>query len=186
VRPRVVGAAVVVALGATAVQWTGGRMSLLGSVLSLGALACEALFSLLAVPALASLGPLAVSTYACLFAVPQLLFIGLLVDGTRALPALTLGETVALVYLGAVVTALAFVLWYSAVENLGVAQAGLFAGIVPVSALLSTAAIGSSTFTPLRLFGALLVGMGIVAGVTWPRAARPAGRSMRLPVEESR
>ena len=48
----VVGAAVLVAAGAAIVQYAGGELSGLGLLFALGALACEAAFSLLAVPVL--------------------------------------------------------------------------------------------------------------------------------------
>lgn len=163
--PRVVGAALVVAAGAGAVQWSGGRLSLLGLALSLGALACEAAFSLFAVPVLVTLGPLTVSTYACLFAAPMLLVSGLLLDGAAVLPLPSIEEAAALGYLAAMVTAAGFVLWYSGVERLGIERAGLFAGILPVSALLSAAALGVSAVTSLRLVGALVVGAGVTAGM---------------------
>lgn len=176
--PRLVGAALVVATGAAAVQWSGGRMSLLGLALSLGALACEAAFSLLAVPLLTSLGPRAVSTYACLLAAPMLLAFGLLLDGAAVLPLPSLEEAAALVYLAAMVTAAGFVLWYSGIDRLGVERAGLFAGILPVSALLSAAALGSSELTPLRLVGALVVGVGVTAGMTVRDRARAKVRAL--------
>jgi hypothetical protein len=64
-----------------------------------------------------------------------------------------------------VVTALAFVFWYPGVERLGVERAGLFAGIVPVSALLSAAATGESSFT----LGRMAVAAGVSVGVTRDR-----------------
>jgi len=150
VRPRVVAAAIVVSVGAAAVQWAGGSMSLVGFVLSLGALGCEAAFTLLAVPLIASLGARTVSAYACLLAVPLLLVSGLALDGHDVIPLTSLEEGGALAYMAVVVTALAFVLWYSSVERLGVERAGLFAGVVPVSALLSATAIGESSLTLVR------------------------------------
>jgi drug/metabolite transporter (DMT)-like permease len=164
VRPRVVAAAVVVSLGAAAVQGAGGSMSLAGF-----ALACEAAFTLVAIPLIASLGARSVSAYACLFAVPLLVLAGVVVDGGHAIPIPTLQQAVALVYMAVVVTALAFVLWYSGVGRLGVERAGLFAGIVPVSALLSAAAIGESPLTPVRLLGATLVAAGVSLGMTTER-----------------
>ena len=65
-------AGVVVSVGAAGVQWADGGITWLGLGLALGALACEAAFSLLAAPHLERLGPLAVSAYACLFALPLL------------------------------------------------------------------------------------------------------------------
>ena len=165
VRFRVVAAAIVVSAGAAAVQGAGGSMSLAVLVLSLGALACEAAFSLLAVPLIASLGARSVSAYACLFAVPLLLAVGLALDGRDALPLPSLEEAGALAYMAVVVSALAFVLWYSSVERLGVERAGLFAGIVPISALLSATALGASSLTLIRLLGAAAVGLGVTVGV---------------------
>jgi len=176
VRARVVLAAVVVSLGAAAVQGAGESMSLAGFVLSLGALACEAAFTLLAIPLIASLGPRSTSAYACLFAVPILLAVGLAVDGPGAIPLPSLKEAGALTYMAVIVTALAFVLWYAGVRRLGVERAGLFAGIVPVSALLSSAAIGETSLTLVRLLGATAVAAGVSIGVARPPMAPACSR----------
>jgi EamA-like transporter family len=64
-----------------------------------------------------------------------------------------------------VVTALGFFLWYSAVRRLGVERAGLFAGLVPVAALVTSAAVGAAAFTLGRLAGAVAVGAGIALGM---------------------
>jgi hypothetical protein len=42
----------------------------------------------------------------------------------------------------------------------------VFAGIVPVSALVSAAAIGESPLTPVRLLGAIAVAAGVSLGLT--------------------
>jgi len=143
-------------------------MSLAGFALSLGALACEAAFTLFAFALIASLGPRTVSAYACVFAVPILLAVGLAVDGRHAIPLTSLKQAGALAYMAVVVTALAFVLWYSGVGRLGVERAGLFAGIVPVSALLSATAIGESSLTLVRLLGATAVAANVTLGITRP------------------
>jgi drug/metabolite transporter (DMT)-like permease len=163
-RTVVAGAAVVTA-GAAAVQWSGDGLSVLGLAFALGALACEAAFSLLAVPLLATLGPRAVSTYACLLATPMLILAGLVLDPQALLELPSVSEASALLYLAALVTAAGFVLWYSAVHRLGVERAGLFAGLIPVAALGSAAAIGASALTPLRVVGALVVGIGVTVGM---------------------
>ena len=72
---RVVGAAVMVALGAAVVQGLGGEVTAAGLAAALGALACEAAFSLLAAPLLKPLGPVPVSAWAAILAVPMLLAI---------------------------------------------------------------------------------------------------------------
>ncbi|MGW6450511.1 DMT family transporter [Isoptericola sp. NPDC055063] len=162
--PRTVAAAVVVALG-TAVAAGLGSGSLAGLLLSLGALAGEVAFSLLAVPLLPRLGPLRVAAYPAVLAVPLLLVAGLALDGTAALRLPTLGEAAAFAYLGAVVTAAAFFLWYDALGRLGPDRAGLFAGLVPVGALLTTVALGIGHVGAADVAGALLVAAGVAVGL---------------------
>ena len=170
---RVVGAAVVVAAGATAVQGLGGEVTAGGLAAALGALACEAAFSLLAAPLLAPLGPVAVSAWAATLAVPMLIAAGLALDGpTGLLRVPDAGEALGLAWLAGGVTAAAFLLWYSAVRALGVERTGLLTGVLPVSALVVAAALGSAELTAGRLAGAVLVGAGIAAGLL--ARSRPA------------
>ena len=167
-----VAAAALVVLGAAIVQWASPNLSPVGLALAVGALAAEAAFTLLAVPVLPRIGPLATSAYACLFAAP-LLLVGAVLTGSE-LPLPRPAELAALLYLAVVVTALAFVAWYAAVGALGADRAGLFAGLVPITALLSGALLGTAIVTPAGLLGALLVGAGIAAGLR-ARAPEPGG-----------
>jgi drug/metabolite transporter (DMT)-like permease len=161
---RVIVGAAVVAAGAAGVQWTGGGITTAGLMLALGALGCEAAFSLLAVPHLARLGPLAVSAYACLFAVPMLALWSLVAEGAT-LPLPDAGQAAALAYLGLFVTVFGFLAWYSAVSLLGVERAGLFSGVLPVSALVFSAALGVAELTPGRLGAVAVVALGVTFGV---------------------
>lgn len=163
---RVVTSAVIVTVGVAGVQWGEPRFSVLGLLLAIGALACEAAFSLLAVPLLGRLRPIGVATYASALAVPILAATALIADGGRALVAPRVDDAAALIYLAVVVTAAAFVAWYSAIDRVGAARAGLFAGLVPIAALATSAAIGLTLITPLRLAGALVVCGGVVLGVS--------------------
>ncbi|MDT9682390.1 DMT family transporter [Streptomyces sp. TRM76323] len=165
--PRTVGAAVVVALG-TAVAAGLGSGSVRGLLLSLGALAGEVAFSLLAVPLLPKLGPLRVAAYPAALSVPMLLAAGLALDGTTSLRLPTPGQAAAFGYLGAVVTAAAFFLWYDALRRLGADRAGLFAGLVPVGALLTAVALGLGRAGPADVTGALLVTVGVAVGLRRP------------------
>jgi drug/metabolite transporter (DMT)-like permease len=171
--PRVIAAAVVVSLGAAGVQWAGGGITTTGLLLALGALACEAAFSLLAVPHLVRLGPLALSTYACLFAVPILAAWSLVSHGA-SLPTPGAEQALALVYMGVGVTVCGFVSWYSAVGLLGVERAGLFSGVLPVSALACSALLGVAGVTPARLAAVIVVAAGITLGVRAPHKRRRA------------
>ena len=165
--PRVVAAAVVVAVGAAVVQGLAGAVTAAGLAAALGALACEAAFSLLAAPLLVPLGPVAVSAWAAILAVPMLLASGAVIDGPAGmLQAPTLDEVLAIAWLAVMVTAVAFILWYSAVRALGVARTGLLTGVLPVSALVAAAVLGRAELTGGRLAGAILVGLGIAAGLT--------------------
>ena len=177
---RVLVAAVTVALGAAAVQWTDGGITPAGLGLALGALGCEAAFSLLAAPHLARLGPLAVSAYACLFALPLLAAWSLAAGGAAGVPLPDAAEGLALLYLALAVTTGGFLAWYSAVGILGVERAGLFSGVLPVSALACSAAIGAADVTPARLAAVAVVAAGITLGLraATPRPV-PASLSMR-------
>jgi drug/metabolite transporter (DMT)-like permease len=172
VSARVVAAAVVVAVGAAGVQWAGGGISATGLLLALGALACEAAFSLLAIPHLSRLGPLGVSAYACLFAVPLLVAWTLVADGFT-LPAPDAEQAAAIVYLGLGVTVCGFLCWYSAVGLLGVERAGLFSGVLPVSALVVSAVLGVAEITPERLLAVAVVAGGVTLGVRRVRVPEP-------------
>jgi drug/metabolite transporter (DMT)-like permease len=119
---RVVAAAFVVAVGAAVVQGVGDT-TLAGFLLSLGALAGEALFSLLALSLLPRLGPVVLSTYVCAIAASGLALAALLVDGDGALPLPTAEEAAATAYLALAMTAIAVVAWYTGVERLGVERA---------------------------------------------------------------
>ncbi|WP_328911064.1 DMT family transporter [Streptomyces sp. NBC_00234] len=180
---RTVGAAAVVTLGAAVAAGFGGG-SLHGVLLSLGALVGEVAFSLLALPLLPKLGPMRVAAYPAALAVPMLLAASIALDGTSSLRLPTPTEAASFGYLGVLVTATAFFLWYDALRRLGAARAGLFAGLVPVGALVTTVALGLGEAGLTDVAGALLVAAGVLIGLRQPaptgvaaRAGRPARRS---------
>ncbi|MGW0436861.1 EamA family transporter [Micromonospora sp. NPDC003197] len=153
-----------VALGAAVAAGLGSG-SLPGLLLSLGALAGEVAFSLLAIPLLPKLGPLRVAAYPAALSVPMLLAASLTLDGTDSLRLPTPSQAAAFGYLGAIVTAAAFFLWYDALRRLGADRAGLFAGLVPVGALLTTVTLGLGQAGPADVTGTLLVAAGVVVGL---------------------
>ncbi|MDA1366819.1 DMT family transporter [Glycomyces algeriensis] len=172
---RTVIAAMVVA-GGTAVAAGLGSGSVAGLLLAIGALGCEVLFSLLAIPLLPKLGPTRVSAYAATLAVPMLLVAGLGLEGADALRMPTLAEGAAYVYLGVLVTAVAFLLWYNALRRIGADRSGLLAGLVPVGALLTTAVLGIAPVTVADIAGAVIVGAGIAFGLRKSGGRRDADR----------
>jgi drug/metabolite transporter (DMT)-like permease len=170
--PLVVAAAMIVAVGAALTTGLGGG-SMRGLLLSLGALAGEVCFSLLAVPLLPKLGPVLVSAYSAALAAPMLLAAGLIVDGRAVVRMPTPGEAAGLAYLAAVVTTIAFFLWYDAIGRIGADRAGLFAGLIPVSAVVTTMALGLGRPGPADLAGSALVAAGVVIGMRAGRKATP-------------
>jgi drug/metabolite transporter (DMT)-like permease len=79
------------------------------------------------------------------------------------------------VYLGAVLTAGCFVLWYTGVRLLGVERAGLLTGVMPAGAPLIGAVLGLSALTPER------VAAGIAVGMRAARVAAPPAASDSAP-----
>ena len=170
---RVLVAAAVVVVGATVSNGLGSG-SLTGLLYSVGALACEACFSLLAIPLLPKLGPVRVSAYTQAVAVPVLLILGAVTDGSGLLRMPTAAEAAALLYLATIVSAGAFLLWYDALPRLGADRAGLFAGLVPVGAIVTTVLLGLGTPTATELGGTALVIAGLLVGMTPSRPRTPA------------
>jgi drug/metabolite transporter (DMT)-like permease len=92
----------------------------------------------------------------------------------------TAAEATGLAYLGSVVSAGAFLLWYGALPRLGAARAGLFAGVVPVGAIVTAVMFGLGTPTATELGGTALVIAGLLLGLTpadlAPRRSRQQSR----------
>lgn len=172
--PLLVIGATLVVVGAALVQG-GGRVSIEGLAWAVLALACEAAFTLLAVPVLGRLGPIGVSIHSTWMAALMLGLLALGIDGMAALPAMDGGELFAVAFFAIVVTALAFFFWYSAVAGLGPATAGLFAGLMPIAAALTGIIPGLTTLTPAVIGGSFIVGAGIAIGLAARSGPAPRG-----------
>jgi drug/metabolite transporter (DMT)-like permease len=172
---RVLAAAVVVVAGATVATGLGSG-SLTGLLYAVGALGCEACFSLLAMPLLPKLGPIRVSAYTQVIAVPMLLVAGAVADGSAMLRPPTPSEAAGLLYLSTVVSVGAFFLWYDALPRLGPDRAGLFAGVVPLGAIVTSVVLGLGAPTPTELGGAAVVVAGLTIGLSRRRAPGPGPR----------
>ncbi|MEU4393954.1 DMT family transporter [Kribbella sp. NPDC023855] len=169
---RILIAASIVVAG-TALASGLGTSDAQGILYSVGALACEACFSLLALPLLVRLGPVRVSAYTAAISVPMLLVLGLLVDGTSMFRTPTLAEAGGLAYLAILVSGIAFLLWYRALPMLGADRAGLFAGVIPVGTIITSLALGFGLPAPAELAGVTLVIAGLLFGLYRPRPAAP-------------
>lgn len=177
--PRMLGAASLVVVGGALVHG-GGRTSLSGVGWSLTALACETAFTLLAVPLLGRIGPLGVTAHTCWIAAAQLAVLAAATDGTDAVVLPDPSQAVAIGYLALVVTSVAFVLWYAAVQRVGPATAGLVAGLVPLAGAVTGLPLGLTTISSALFCGAALVGIGVTLGLSGtgagPAAQDPARR----------
>ena len=160
---RLVGAASVVVVGVALVEG-GGHGSAAAFGWALGALAGEALFSLLAAPLLPTLGPVRVSAWCCALAVPLLLGGAAVTGEWRYWRVPTPSEGIGLLYLALPLTVGAFLLWYTGLRRLGVARAGMFAGVLPVATLAATSVLDGRMPGALALAGTALVATGLVSG----------------------
>jgi drug/metabolite transporter (DMT)-like permease len=175
-RPGLVLAAALVVVGIGLVEG-GGRTSPLGLLFAAGALAGEVAFTLLAAPLLPRLGPAGVSVHSCLLAAAMLAAgtpVVAAVRGEPVLPRPSWPEVAAAGYLAVVVTAVAFLCWYTCLARLGAERAGLLVGVMPVSALGASLAIGQTALAWPGATGVALVALGVAAGLSIGTPA-PAG-----------
>lgn len=163
-RPRAVAGAVVVTCGAVLVQGV-GRTDAIGLGWAAVVFAGEAMFTLLAVPVLGSHGPWGVSVHTTWLAAVMFAVLGTVREGPAALTWLTVRDWLATGYLAVVVTAVAFVLWYSCVGRLGAGRAGLLAGVAPVAAAVTGVLFGHPMPAPLVWAGMAVVLAGLAAGL---------------------
>ncbi|MCF6469744.1 DMT family transporter [Nonomuraea sp. MG754425] len=171
--PRLLLGAGVVATGATLAAGLGSG-SVESLLWALGALVGEVSFSLLAIPLLPKLGAIRVSAYSTTLAVPMLVVVGFIDAGTDLVRVPTLPEALGFAYLALVVTVVAFFLWYNSLPKLGPGRAGLFAGLIPVAAIITGVVLGVAMPTAYDLLGAALVVVGILIGLSAQRSGAKA------------
>ena len=170
----VVAGALVVTAGAALVSG-GGRTDLAGLGWAAVVVGGEVAFTLLAVPVLGRLGPWAVALHTVWLAAVALAVLGVVVDGPGAVATLDAMDLLAAAHLAVVVTALAFVLWYTAVSRIGADRAGLFTGVVPVTAAVGGMLLGAPAPALLVWVGIALVATGLTVGLGADRR-RPVTR----------
>jgi drug/metabolite transporter (DMT)-like permease len=162
-----VAAALTVAAGAAIVNGTDDRLTLIGLALAIGALIGEVGFTLLAAPLLPRLGPMRVAAWAAWLATAQLAILS-----AGDIPTPTADETAAIAYLAVITTALAFVLWFGAVQKLGADRAGLLVGLMPIAAVTVDALLNGHAPSTADVAGTALVTAGVVLGSRQARVRR--------------
>ncbi|MGO4456939.1 DMT family transporter [Streptomyces sp. M-16] len=173
---RVLLAAPVVVAGAVLVEGT-GRTDAAGVGWAALALACEAGFTLLAVPVLGRHGAWGVSVHAVWLGAVMLAGLTVFAGGpssgpasgpaafTAGLGSLTAGQWAAVGYLAVLVTAVAFLLWYRTVAAVGSGRAGLLTGIAPLAAAGAGMLGGGGTPGPVVWLGLVVVIAGLALGL---------------------
>jgi drug/metabolite transporter (DMT)-like permease len=174
-RPQVIAATFVVTGGAVLVEG-GGRADGQGVAWAAVALACEAAFTLLAVPLLGRHGAWSVSFHSVWIGAVMLAAISAVSEGPTAASRLTPADWGAVAYLAVMMTAVAFILWYSSVASLGAGRAGLLTGMAPVSAAAVGILLGTRSPGPQVWLGIVIVIAGLGTGL-WPRDRRAARRA---------
>jgi drug/metabolite transporter (DMT)-like permease len=167
-------AAPVVMAGAVLVEGT-GRTDAVGVAWAALALGCEAAFTLLAVPVLGRHSPWGVSVHATWLGAVLLTVLGAMREEPSAVGELSGVQWAAVCYLALMVTAVAFVLWYSTVRSAGAGRAGLLTGIAPLSAAAVGSVFGSGVPGPSVWLGIAVVIAGLVLGL----------RPRHVPAEET-
>lgn len=178
---RMVAGALVVSAGAVAVTgW--GHADVIGVLMALALIALEAGFTLFGAPALPRMGAWGYTaattvTAALVFGVLSL-FVNPAGWAMVADPAV-LG---AVVYLGAVATALSFVLWFTGVARIGAGAASLAAGAAAPTAALVATALGAPMPSLGAWIGMAVIGAGLAVGFAplprrSPRNTEPAATS---------
>ncbi len=157
-------AAAVVTGGAVLVQGF-GRSDATGLAWALVVLACEAGFTLLAVPVLTRHGAWGVSVHTTAMAALAFAALAVVLDGPGAALTLTAPDLLATAYLALGVTAVAFVLWYSAVRRLGAGRAGLLTGVAPVAAAAGGVLLGGPVPGAVVWAGVAVVAGGLALGL---------------------
>jgi drug/metabolite transporter (DMT)-like permease len=174
--PKIAGMAV--ALFGVAVELSGGNPLRLfdggagvGELLLFGCVLAWAAYTLIG-KKLTGVTPLATTTYAALIGT-AMLAAGVIARGELGVPRVSWSAWIALVYMGTIGTAVAFVWFLEGVQQLGPARAAIFVNLVPVAAIALGALLLGEKITTAMLAGAALVVAGVWI-INRPPAATPA------------
>lgn len=162
---RVLIAAVTVTAGSALVEGT-GHTDAIGVAWAAVALVCEAAFTLLALPVLPRHGAWGVSVHSVWIGGVMLAVLGVTAEGPAAAARLTAADWAAMGYLAVMVTAVAFILWYSTVAALGPGLGGLITGIAPISAAVVGVVIDGRVPSLPVWCGVLVVIGGLALGLS--------------------
>lgn len=163
---RVLGA--VIALCGVAWAISGGRPGTLlhgaagwGELYILGAVICWATYTLAGKPVTRELSPLVATTYACLIGTVALAGPALLEGGLAGVRDFGPLLWLSFLYLGALGTVVAFVMYYAAIRRVGPSRAAVFLNLIPVFAMALSGPLLGERLTPALVVGAAMVIGGV-------------------------
>jgi drug/metabolite transporter (DMT)-like permease len=132
-----------------------------GNALVLGAVVCEALFTVLGKAVADRVTPLQITT--AVSVIGAVLFLPFAVHDLRTMdPSRTgVGDWIPVVYYGVVVTVVAFVLWFRGVSMVPASTAAPFTGVFPVSAVVLSHVLLGEQLRWFHAVGAACVIVGI-------------------------
>jgi drug/metabolite transporter (DMT)-like permease len=166
-----VGAALVIVagqdVGAPSIQ------RLQGDLIMLVGAVCWAIYTVLGTITLRGRSPLAVVTIASPIGAALLLPLGLFENAYRDVPSWSLGVWGDILYLGVVVSAASFTVFYWVVTRVGAGVASMSSYFVPILTLLMAAVFLGERPQPLQLVGGLVILAGVRVA-TLRRSARLA------------
>jgi drug/metabolite transporter (DMT)-like permease len=177
--PQVVTGAIVVSIGAVAITgW--GRGDGIGIVMAASLIVFEAGFTLMGARALPRMGPWSYSAATAVVAALSFAVLSALVERPAPASFAQPDAVAAVLYLGAIATAIAFVLWFTGVRRLGSGTVGLCAGLAAPSAALIGALFGAPLPSLGAWLGMAVIAVGLLIGFL-PSRRRPSARSSETP-----
>lgn len=141
-----------------------GPFSLFGNMLIFGAVVGEALFTIFRKLSSNIISPLRTATLMSLLGLAMFSPFALYEAVQFDFSGTTILDWIPVFYYGIVVTVIAFILWFQGVMKVSASVAGVFTGIMPVSAVLLSYMILGEAFAWSHLWGGLcvLVGIGFI------------------------
>ncbi len=132
-----------------------------GNVLVIGAVFFESLFLLLRKAMHEPLSPLTASTFVCFYGLLLFLPLGLSQAAQTDWSALSNEAWIAVGYYAFVVTVLAYIFWFAGIVSVPAGTAGIFTGVMPVSAVFLSSVFLGENIGRMHLAGCL----GVVSGI---------------------
>lgn len=155
-----VGTGLVVASGASSTTLDGG--SLYGNMLMLGAAVIWGLYTAYNKPIVRDLTPISVAFMGILVALPFLFGIGIPYLPTIEWTAVDAWVWVAIVFSGGLSTGIAFVIWATAIKNVGASNTAVYGNLVPFVALLGGALLLDEAITWAQIGGGVMIIAGLL------------------------